>query len=967
MATPFSFEDAMAMAQKDIANADVTGEEPQNMVTVQSKPKTLKEKEEEKRYEFLRKNLAAETARREDFYGKNVGQHPLDIETGIDAGDVALLSFRRTDSDKKAYLESKYGKGNVRLATNGGLIVKTQDESGMPIERLAVPLYGEKKSQFAPQAASFVGPTVKALPGIATAIAMPSSAPWALSAAGVAGADVATNISSDMVTRAADNQPLNVGESALNAAPIAAMDMGLPAVGRAVLGAGRQAVKVARGPFAGSMGDIQTNAAQAINNLKTKYGVEVPLSAGQATGNSLLMRAEAFNETIIPNGPLAAQRKEQLEALRALQGKIVGGPVMHESDIGKEVAGILGKKASAMTTEAAAFRQEAAEFASDRIAADMGIHALAVDPTLKMSDVGSVLRASLSARKDSVAAPIKEAYTAIDSQIGPVKLENLKSELAKIKKDYPEIVRDVAPYIDQYIGMGSKIPKGPSQTGILDQFGQPVWAPPQQDLTISQLRDLRTVIRDKISFDAPIGGQRDRVASRVAEALTKDENAAAQAAGVLPELDKARKAWGKFHDTFEASDIAKLFKDPMQGVKDEDVVRGIFAGEGSPSLLNHWKGILGADSSEYALLKRGALNEIVDTSRIAGDTRISADRLLNRIEGMHPEIRKEVFGAGEKSIKDNLKVLRELQGQKINPQALLDAFQNPTAAGDTLLRAAQIEAQRDAAYKTSIFQRLFQGDVEDLNKINPADFVSRGMSTMTPSEVSQVTSHLGADAPKQLEAIRRRAIQNVLIDSSEGGTPIDIAARQSGNSAMNVKASKLDRILGNPTEKEKLTNLLGKDTVDSLEDYLSIEALRETKEGLGRSSGSLVQAGMLSEAMKGNEVSYLDKWVRFRIASSILSTPGLRTWAAQARNIGEVPNWATQAIVKATPIMRGLYDEFADNPELRDAVISAFTKDAQQSKIANDPFERAKRDMLQYQQEQQALSARSQGPVLMQQ
>lgn len=866
-----------------------------------------------------RKNAAQEA-----FLKTNTeGGVPLDTEGGAPAGTRAKLSFERDINKQAEYLAKQPGVLKVRKTNDGeGLIMRVQGEKG---ERDV--LVDERKLTLK-DIADLAGDAPQVAAGIVAAYFTGGMnlIPQSLA---TAGATAATGAAQDVAVRASRGQDIDPAEIAAARGTGAVVDAAIPLIPG---GAKRVAQRLVA-PFAKNAGPLEREAADAAGRL----GIE--LSAAQRTGSPLLARAETFASKLPGGGALVSQREAQDNAIREAQELILGGKlndVPTEQAVADAVQPIVAAERETARSAAASERTAAADAAQKQLisAIDSGVTPTSVQP----SEAGGLLRKKVSTLRDQFKAQSRANYDEVYNKAGgefvEVPLDAVKTLLDEIRENTSEAAVKAAPGIRRVQSLGNSLPAGGTKTvasPILDQFGQAIM---QQEklpngLPLNQVIELRSLINDQIGRGEAIGSIPDRYLKRLAGALTESIEGAVnkvENAEVKTALKRANAYYRENVPKFEQRGVSELFAEETGAgfVDDSRIVRRVFDGQGDLDLLKRYESLLGPGSSEYKALVRSGVNRIIQDSTPLGEKFIDAGSFLQRLRSMDPEVRQKVFGGIEPDLVNSARLLEVARGKKVNAEDLQTIMTaGPKDAAKKLQSAITKEEAYDRAYNTRLIRQLTDGTFDGAS-LNPDEFVSRFVENASAMEARRVMTMVRASSPEAAEAVRRRTIANILNKAgSREVKPEDAVNDSLGNLGYEslLKTMRADR--------EKLTAIVGKDTMDQLADLTKVEAVRAKAAEQGGMAGQLVYSNILAALMSG-EIKEVPRIIKNRVVAAFLTAPGTKQWLAQTTLIPATPA-ARTAVFASPPILRALAEEFSEEPDklgqFLDAI--AFGPDAQ--------------------------------------
>lgn len=674
---------------------------------------------------------------------------PLDVDAGLPAATRARVSFE-PDPQRQA----KMLPGG-RVTADGKNVIARVDGKDVLLHPLGPMTLGTIAGEAAPLAKLAATGTAAALSGGSSLLVQ--AAFMGLGAAATEGALTGGS-------RVLAGQDL--GDAGSLATKEGVINATLPLAG-AVAG---KAVKAGLGKV-----DALAEAATAAGERQG-----LPLTPSMAKNSDLLKGAERVAGT--PNFD-EAQRK----ALQAAKDKAVGGPLSTESDIAAKTQPIFSEAEQGAAKGVRTAMTDAEKAAQDRIQAqlDSGL----IPSNLTQSDAGKFIRGKAETARDAFQTASQKNYGELHRLAAQENLtiptDNLTNLVSSIKEKDPQgAIAQIVPEIQRISGLERALtsPVAKSEpTGLFDQAGDPImsdFVPPK--VTLPQAIELRAVVNDKIAKGDAVGDIPGRYLKDLAGVLTKDIEAGVKSGS--PELqaafDKARGEYAGSIGKFKASDVNKLFTDPesARALADNEVIPTLFRGKGNLDAVQKLKAVLQPD--EYRLLLRQGMQSLVEEAKGAGEM-IDAGKFLNRINGLDPELRGEIFGAPAsygKELLGNTRLMQAAQGGKFTQEELDDALAAaPGRAGQLLEQAIGRQKAYDQAYMGKTQQMLRDGVLGPRTMGKESDFVTRFAKNADPAEFRQALVQIGSKDPAIVEDIRKRTLQNILDEAKVDRTATGIS------------------------------------------------------------------------------------------------------------------------------------------------------------------------------------------------
>lgn len=614
----------------------------------------------------------------EDYRQSNKqGDVPLDVESGIDPWTRSMLSFRRTQEDQLGYLEKKYGKGSVRLSSDGVPIVRVIDSQTKKPKDVRATEMGMSLSDFldlSGQVPEIAGGILAARFGGGGGAAVKGVIPRLGNILAMSAGQEGAGAVKDVAVRGIDDRPVNFEEIATSRAKMLPLDIGagvgMGAVGGMVKG-GSKLVS----PFS-NPNDVTKQFRDAVKYFKDK-GIELPMTPGEASGSSLLLRTEAMARQLPGSSSVMKDIVEQQNAAMArIQKTAMGLPLdattaslPTDEQAGKKAIGALGEKVAPFEEEKATAKRELAETGTKEIE-----NALASGAPVDVPKLGQQLRQSALDKRAAFQAKSAEDYGKVYEHplanqyvLSADKLStDAKGLLSKLPA--PESITETPTGItDRY---GNDILRDEAGSKIMRNFVPPNVLTKLNDLAslkggkfrLGDLLKMRTDVANDIAQGEAIPGMNthylseikgmlddtlkgeldklpndralyDQAVAKVRAAPLEQKAAASKAVedlknkygGMPPPANSGLKElWQTANDNyakgvqpFQKTGISELYKEQGQGgyVGDTQAVeRAMGSGKGQDT-FSAYKEFFGEQSPEYQGLKRAVVDKLLGTSR----------------------------------------------------------------------------------------------------------------------------------------------------------------------------------------------------------------------------------------------------------------------------------------------------------------------------------------------------------------
>lgn len=860
---------------------------------------------------------------------------PLDTQTGFPGADRAKMAMLGSDDSRLKFLVDRFGPENVRVDTEGTPIVRMTDEQGQPRDILVDErrMTGKDLLDMVDLAPELLGAMVgvgggrgmgllskfKGLAGAARDVV-----------AGAVGGQVAGG-ASDTISQAAAGQLPNMPEIAQRRAANAGLEMATGGLLSAGAAGARGLLQRVVAPFAGQAGPVQQQAVQAVQDLKSRTGIELMLSPAEKTGNEFLSMGETFLGNVPGGkGKMGRAMAKREEAIRAFQGYVMGtGSLPDNQAIGKRVVDLFDQTANAKRTASTAAEKEAVRQLDETILGELDRLSVA-DRQLLTPDVGRNIRTAVAAKRDAFKAESRTLYDLVAADpngkkaiVPSVRLRNAIRDIEKeLVKDAGKVVKEVSPILDakgRPTVIGEKLVRETipalNRGDILAKLGGLKRLP--DNMTLDEVRNVRRAINDLIEAGQSLPDVPTRHLVKLANSLTESMSDAVRGlpSGELKDkLARANKFYRENNGQYRESGIADLFRptDAPGYVGDAEVVRRIVANGGNPDALFQAKRVLGDASPEYAQLKRMALEAVYDTTLLDLDGKMaSASAIVDRITRLDKSVRKELF---DDVAIANLSAVQSLAKHLGKGEIDLEVFKT-ALAGKTKLYQALDKARKAfqdqrRVFNNKVMQPFLRGE-GDVTAIAPEDFVHKWLGLASVDQTKEAMNLIAREDQALMSKIRRKTIQDIFQSAARAPKGEDILRNIEGDATAMVSAKSMyNAVYKDPAAVAKYKAVLGPTTMQNLEDYLKFEIARETKNAIGKNAGGLVGGNITADILSGSPQGIV-RAGKFRLAAAILNSPLPLRYLGSNVEIPDITT-ITPLIAASEPIMRQLVEEFGD-------------------------------------------------------
>ncbi len=833
----------------------------------------------------------------------------LDTASGGPASDRFSLGWLRDETDRLKSLTKKY-PGMVRLSTDGKPIVRITDEATGKARDV---LFDER------------GASAKDLLDIAHAIPEVAASMGSFFLAkrvglGRVGQSVSSAIGGqaggaamDVAARTAHDLPVRPTEIASQRLKGVGMDVGLDALlagsGGILKGTADTAMGYAPRFLVKNQGEAQRLAIESAKAIKDQFGIEIPLSVAEQTGSKMLAKIEGFAENV-QGGPIKKLRGVAEEKMRQAQESLLrlfdphAGPlnIPTGEEVGNRALTALQAHGKLYDDAVTGAKEATVRASTDEILSTMDKASLP-NRLMEKRDIGAAVRQRALAMREDFQKTGGQLYENVwklpggKDRIFPG--THLAAEAKKLLSTLPPSGNQV-----------SKEFVPPDVVGRLNE----IIANPKTKRSLADLKQMRTDVDNAIAQGEAIPGVQTHYLGRVRKLLSDEME---RVTSSIPD-GRLKAAWKKANDhyatgrgKFDTIGVAELFKegDVPGRVGDAQIVGKVLGtAEQANDRYFIMKEFLGQSSQEWKMLKRAMLDDIYEASldSVSGRT-LDAGKLLNRVDSLDREIRRDLLGGLESDLRASASVLGAAQGKV--PVEVVDKLvgSRPLSAGN-LHAAIRAEAARDKEYKKGIMQAIKSGG--DI-KIKPDEFVDRFLSLAGKEEVDEAVAILGRN-PGLMEDIRRKAIEGVFLKAKRQPTPSDIVRGLHEDPTQILSGKALLSAMGNsPDDLRKLRAVLGDDAYNTLVHIGNITAAQGARDALAGSSGSLANQNFLIKLVTQPGAASMEYLAKVRLVSALIASPQLRKLTSMTHTPADLSR-ITDAVIYSTPVLRSLQETYGD-------------------------------------------------------
>jgi len=860
---------------------------------------------------------------------------PLDTETGVPSLTYFQTKLNRLQSDQLGYLKGIYGDENVRLADTGEPIIRVVDSTtGKPKDITLAPdrLTLRDAADLGSHGMEILGGIMAARRGDVRGLAAQAKNIGRMAVGTEAGGAL-----QDAFVRGYQGQQIRPGEIAASRTAAIPLDAG---AGLFMTGTGKLLGK-AISPFADPL-PAQFNLTDAKTRLRAKYGVDLPNTPGELTGNTLLLRAEQFaRQKPGSAGAFEKITEEQDAALQGIQDILLGrGRAKSAEEVGGSALEAIGAKLTPLRSEIETLKKGVRASATEELrGAALAATGTELRPAMEKATVGQALREVAGASRDAwkKASGYEEFFSNPATQSETISLKSLSQKATDLLKSMPGTDKVTATPIGVLDASGTPI--------LRDEAGREVWkefipervvgrlqrlaGSPDAKLSLDQLKQMRTEVDDDILLGEAVPGVRNLHLKRVRSMLTDAMNEAVDSLGdpaLSREWKRINKAYAENAPRFEQKGIAELFRDPQNPnyVANHQVVQRAIA---DPDTYTEYAKFFGRESPVMRGLQRAVAEDVLGASSNPLNNLVDGRTFVNNLKELwarSPKLAADTFGPNSSRLYGIASAeTAATVGERDRAGMLIRSINGKVDLGDLqeLLRSGNLTAQKLAnlvsaqnrlatEYRNGIKKAVAEGGPLG-ERIKPSEFVNNFSRQGEPADIKEVMALL-ADRPDVTEDIRRQTLLDILNRARSTGEGMKHVFGKTGP----LNARGLEEAMGvgsrDATQASRYRAILGDDTWRDLTDIGHYLQPREAGKSTFGTAGRLSAGSQIAQLERGSIFKFLDTAVRNFIVAGIYASPMTRKWIS---NVAMTP--ADQAtlvsyMVSSTPFVEALFHHFGD-------------------------------------------------------
>ncbi len=835
----------------------------------------------------------------------------FDEFTGLGAWDRLRLATRNAEQDQLRYLEGKY-PGKVRKSDTGEWIVRVNDEkTGEPRDILAVP-HKITLNDFAAVAGD-----VPEIGEYLLGQRIGKMLPLLGKAKGLVGGlrDVVTGAGGLAIGGTAEDVMTRLGEAPIDLPEIArrrTAEFEFNVLAGGVTVPVQRFFQWTKNPFGGSRTETQFDAIEGQRYLEQQYGIHVPLTLGELTGNPDIIRREKFTGKIIGGSKTYQQFKQTAQgALEKVQNIMLGQDVPDDEKLGQDIIAGLQAKTAPVLEGAESARTGLETAAQGRIASAIEGRTLPATD-LTPTQVGTVIRNRLTQLRDAAKVKADELYGAFREMTGdePVisgkdlakSAEAIKKEAASaFKTTHEEVIApDTGETLFTKSATSQEMVKSAVPEGSIMKRLDDMIANKGAKYRFSDLQKIRADIYDDLAKSEAVPGLGPHYLSQMGKAVTEAMEQGVEKIGdptAKAALEAANKHYREQVVPFSKSGINEVFRNEFESghLGPAELANRFMPGApAATDRFNLLKQFLGAGSNEFRLLKRSIADQLVTDATEPGGETLDAAKFLKAFSDFNSdrntkEIAKEVFGDQAGVVMNEAKFLLRAQaeGGKFDAGDLRKLLSSGSPTVPKLRALLVAEKAKDDLLNTKLLRAVAEGTTEGLS-LSPEDVVNRFINRPERNigEVRDVLALL-ADRPQLTQDIRTKYLESIFRMADESG---------------NTYAQALKRAGGD----KKARLILGNKLFESLENYGMLKGGQEFPRTIAEQAGAMA-GGSIMDKLLVHPLQTAKRAVREFVTAKVLTDDEI---LALARNINPSDPGALQLVLTSAPFIESLARNF---------------------------------------------------------
>lgn len=409
-----------------------------------------------------------------------------------------------------------------------------------------------------------------------------------------------------------------------------------------------------------------------------------------------------------------------------------------------------------------------------------------------------------------------------------------------------------------------------------------------EDITIDQARQMRRLLSDAIDDKTVLPGVPDRFLTQMRDELTGAIEGAAERAA--PELRDALASANTFYrenrPRFDRAGVRETFRDPTQpGFReDNQLVTKLISGRGNPGAIRETRDLMGADSAEWASVRRNAWDEVTSSGQnqtLYGREVVDADGLVARLNKMDDEAVTELFGVDAQQ-------LRALAADVSNRTRYLDADalsdRGSASVLASLRQAADLDEQLTREYRDNVIAPFLRGEDGSRAKMNAAELVPWLYRKATPDEVTQVMARL----PDSLKAdVEKGVVSDIVSRGVARGEDTNAILRVLSGDTAPANSDELASLLGTQGSDQaaRVNQILTPETRQAVTDLAVITARRSERDAVTAAAGGIA-AGTAVTRIMSDPVTGAYKAAILAGIAEIVTSNWFRRWTTNTARPG---------------------------------------------------------------------------------
>lgn len=713
--------------------------------------------------------------------------------------------------------------------------------------------------------------------------------------------------------------------------------------------------------------EFTKDVVEAARDLQSLTGIDPKLRGSELTGLPVhAMIEQYFERTPAGASPQIAARDAREKASKAIQNWFVDPTTLWtdeefgrrsvgaidksieplRAELAKAKAALEAEKQAGLTAAAAVKTQRAnavaklQEQVTAKQAADImsGMNVSKIPTGVDLAPTGEMLAGKATALRDAAQEEHEKLYAIVTGdprfREPVIPGDFLKNSLDNLLKDLPKVQKTVERPTGILGPTGEELTKEanvnvPIKTPIRPKLEELSAKLKDGTVSLNDLKQVRTDIGNSIAYGMPFSGYKEGRLKFMYKSLSEAIDQGLEQIGD-PELKAAWKnadeVFKKNMERFEHKDIARLFRET-----DQANYTGPFAFTKKtmtdPDMYKAVKTFFRGSSPEmkafYQTVKTDTLSKASNSAGLIDGGQLT--RLLKSMKDQNPKMFEDSFGGRGN---DFLRAAEQLGSwQEKVPAAEIEKLFGPAAKPGppsvALIAMQAAQKKLNAEYQNRVIRRFAKGELASPEL--ELDKFSSELPKAKLSDVKDVLARIEKEDPEAALQLRRKTIQNLLMEARRNPTWRDAYAKNKGEAGDLVNASGLVNALGRGDQEEKYKAILGP-VFDNFKKYITMELAGEQRREVAAHVGMLAPGSAVSALRKaltpweGKEkgrgmAMELGGLARDKVFSIAIADPRIQNWLMSPYALKDASTAIKYAIM-SEPFIKGMIQEFPEKDML---------------------------------------------------